>query len=552
VLGMQTIIPANRPVLAAGLPYHLIAKGNVFSQIPDNLRHSITINLYHSEMDRILSSPALSYSINLLALKIQRFGVTYEPASKTDAVTLQSYYDSGATALPLYLIQVKPVIKIDTVVVATGTLIGMGQPQYFEVVMTAPWGTERVLHNVIAGNEIVFGVNAVGITSEQVQARFSAVNANTAAENLHQVALHYWMEYDLFNQLIAKAVGIHTFRLPSVGLFSSPLTVDFLFGIPKSGFYRSRSMDLKYTRMSVAGSTLEEVISFTKRSGIYGSYLEGSIFEQLFRRTQGSGISAVQLLLDASAQQIPIYTLDSQNADQILPRLAISEEVKTEIRNALNVGKIAILSAREPAKGSWSGIGYLIQDPKTGGGAYMIDGGLNGGGLVEECGKPETVPLVQAIQAILMTTIIIAMLAAIIYELPVLVGAGVAAGGKVIVTLQVLMASMGMTFLAFPAYSGEPVVRILYHYTNRPEANFAGGMWSQTHATDVSSYTGIEATIKLGATPYPDKIIPVCDRGYFRFIGIVREHKWGEGGGTDYINEVRVPSEDILPAIPIH
>ena len=37
------------------------------------------------------------------------------------------------------------------------------------------------------------------------------------------------------------------------------------------------------------------------------------------------------------------------------------------------------LPARTVTIGSWSGSGYIVLDPKSGAGAYMISGGLNGG-----------------------------------------------------------------------------------------------------------------------------------------------------------------------------
>ncbi len=34
--------------------------------------------------------------------------------------------------------------------------------------------------------------------------------------------------------------------------------------------------------------------------------------------------------------------------------------------------------------GDWSGTGYIVTNPETGAGAYMISGGLNGGAASEE------------------------------------------------------------------------------------------------------------------------------------------------------------------------
>ncbi|MEK8022114.1 MAG: hypothetical protein VSS75_034995, partial [Candidatus Parabeggiatoa sp.] len=61
--------------------------------------------------------------------------VTYEPASEADAQALAQHEAAGGDALPVYLFQVKPVIKLDDTVIATGSAIGMGQPQYYSMIM---------------------------------------------------------------------------------------------------------------------------------------------------------------------------------------------------------------------------------------------------------------------------------------------------------------------------------------------------------------------------------------------------------------------------------
>jgi hypothetical protein len=76
---------------------------------------------------------------------------------------------------------------------------------------------------------MVFGIDGNGIIPETIQQRFAGKSSNTAAENLNQVALYYWMEFDMLNNFAAKAYGVIVQRLPSIGLFSSPLEVSYYF-----------------------------------------------------------------------------------------------------------------------------------------------------------------------------------------------------------------------------------------------------------------------------------------------------------------------------------
>jgi hypothetical protein len=131
VLDHYSIIPANLSRLSMGLPYRLITKLDKFAEIPARYRHHLTLKFYHSPSDRNLDNPAVSYTLSLPKVNSQRLSVLYEPATDTDAEALAKLQASGTDSLPVYLFQVKPVIKLDNTVLATGTPIGMGQPQYW-------------------------------------------------------------------------------------------------------------------------------------------------------------------------------------------------------------------------------------------------------------------------------------------------------------------------------------------------------------------------------------------------------------------------------------
>jgi len=91
VLGTQTIRATNRPVLATGLPYSLIARGATFKELPSSLRHHFKFSLYASEMDRILDEPALNLSISLPAIAGKRLTLSFEPAADSDRQVIESY-----------------------------------------------------------------------------------------------------------------------------------------------------------------------------------------------------------------------------------------------------------------------------------------------------------------------------------------------------------------------------------------------------------------------------------------------------------------------------
>jgi hypothetical protein len=94
------------------------------------------------------------------------------------------------------------------------------------------------------------------------------------------------------------------------------------------------------------------------------------------------GISAVKAIAIAQQQSQKIYTINKENRDTALPKLTIGGAVGDEIRNAINAGKEVIFHENAISAHGWSGYGYIILDPETGVGAYLINGGGNGGDLL--------------------------------------------------------------------------------------------------------------------------------------------------------------------------
>ena len=87
------------------------------------------------------------------------------------------------------------------------------------------------------------------------------------------------------------------------------------------------------------------------------------------------GISAVKAIAIAQAEGQKIYTINKANAQTALAKLPIGGEVGSEIRNAVNAGKEVTVHEKSINKHGWKGFGYIVIDPETGAGAYLIEGG---------------------------------------------------------------------------------------------------------------------------------------------------------------------------------
>jgi hypothetical protein len=119
---------------------------------------------------------------------------------------------------------------------------------------------------------------------------------------------------------------------------------------------------------------------FIKHRGLNSSYLEHKILENLLGE---ESISAVKALQIAAQNGIPIYTVNKSNINSILPTLTISENDKADIQNAVNAGKEVTVSRDNMTLQEWTGVGYIVRDPNTGSGSYMISNALGGGGTVQ-------------------------------------------------------------------------------------------------------------------------------------------------------------------------
>jgi hypothetical protein len=444
LLGARTIQPSTLPALAASLPYHVDVVASRAPALIPALEHTVELTLYASQTDQDNDSPALTQTIALADLGSKRLGITYRAATPNDQAVIDSYAQAGANNLPAYLINVVPVIQIDGADVAVGPPVGMGQDQFWAVTVGGPGnvGSNPHTYDRIAGDEMVLEIDRNGVTQDIIASRQNNPAPGAAAEGLHQIGLLYWSETDLANGFAASTGGFVRQRLPSAGLFSSPMTVQYSYGVPRFGFYQSVEVDIASAVLAAVGVNGGPTNSFNFAAGTQASLLEGRVLDQATGAAQGTASSAAQLLSDAAAQGIPLYTITAANAATVLPQLNVDPDIYNDISTALGVGKTVIVSQTAPDSLDWSGTGYVILDPDTGSGAYLIKGALNGG-EIPECEK-ERQPVTVAIQETLQTLMWLALLAAAVATAITITtstgGAGAPAGAQLLVVAVAIAA----------------------------------------------------------------------------------------------------------------
>ena len=229
---------------------------------------------------------------------------------------------------------------------------------------------------------------------EQTKNKLESANAvqlatltkhNVVGDMLYGTVFNYFALNDLQDNISATSANILSYRLPSYGIFSSRLTTQYWYGVPRNVLFGGLNMDIdhmKQHRTSKTNNAGEET-AFTKSIGTRMSAMEHLVPEQMFSTETDSaqGISAVKALAIASQQGQKIWTINQANLELAISKINLGEDTEMDIRNAVNSGKVVTAPEAKINFNGWIGEGYTMLDPQTGAGGYLIAGGGNGGFL---------------------------------------------------------------------------------------------------------------------------------------------------------------------------
>lgn len=386
-IGGRNIIVNEPSILMGTLPYRVVAQAEKFSVLPANLRVVANIELFTASPGGEEGSLILSKTLSLPKIAYGSLNLTHVPATASDAAVIDSYTKAGSESFPPYLVRFKPQLSLDGVIMASGDGIQAGEDVILRVTLAGAVADNPITFNITAGDEIEVGINGAGQAPSQGFALKDRKDLGTAAGNLYAASKVYWTKLDFQDQVMARLQGVVAARLPSAGIFSSPLSVTYNFGIPMKGSYHSRAVDVKSSAISAVALDGNQLTTsaFVMHSGMFGSSTEGSALEETFAKPIGKSSTTMRMLELANAQQIPIYRVNSANLVQLQTRLHHSPEVMADLNNSVNAGLEVIIPEHTQANGTWVGSGYIMIDPATGSADYRVSGGLSGAFSDEEC-----------------------------------------------------------------------------------------------------------------------------------------------------------------------
>ena len=370
--------------LPASLQYATYGETVIFAEIPDSDRDKVSFGIDGDVFTSFTASELYGKSV-LLA---------YEPATDADKAIYDSY--DSIFDVPAYAVYMKPVIYVDGEVTAEGDEyleITLGTKQTFTIGLSSALGSHDVTNDVTTGSMYAVTLDMQSITSSELQEIYdeaSALSDSVTETNVYSTdylgklltlaGRLYFAQVDMADIMTAEAYGVTAVRDLSEGITGYELRCDKLYGQVSGLSEGSLYIDVDTDRHSVISLTGDEDASreYMLSTGMMGSLYESTVWEEL---TGYESVSTISILAAAQEKGIELLLISSANMAEEMEKLNTTDTTKQAVTEAVNAGKIVTIPAEDMTIGSWSGTGYMVIDPETGAGAYMISGGLNGGSL---------------------------------------------------------------------------------------------------------------------------------------------------------------------------
>lgn len=435
----KKIIPQRSPTLLAGsLPYTLLQLGQQTAIVPTNLQHQFRIQLIRAQdLGLNDASPVLEFQEKTSQLANKRLTLTYVPSTPADAALISSYlpapHADGSpiqpnefpSTLPGYLIKLRAQLTVDGQIVAqSASALTMGTELVSRAGFTRLSGGDNwdigQAETHAAGQSTALGLSLQGVTSAQldrINTTLQDVRAKLQSGNLGELAgekisgsiltavVSSWFaaaeshgRRSQFQANVIETPGL------SYGFFHAKLKPIYWLGIVRHATYSGFNIDVPHLRTLSVSKTgdFKDWASFNRLRGQYMSSLEHSVLERFFSDATKcnipglagtpdlpsclEGVSASKLLAKASQAGQKIFAITPEiyesNPNIVQDRLAShSSQTKTRIQSYLSEGFVVTIHEAPLTQGGWKGAGFSALDPLTGAGAYVVEGGANGGEL---------------------------------------------------------------------------------------------------------------------------------------------------------------------------
>jgi transglutaminase-like putative cysteine protease len=417
VLGTKAVRATNPPTLAANLPYKLTAKAGSLAALPDSLQHRFTFSLYASSYDAALDAPLWTYQTETVKLAGKKLTLAYTPSTDADRQTIESYLpephadgspiqpEEFPQSLPAYKIRVTPELRVEGQAVATGGSFTLGTDLISRAGFTNMnlRGYDITQDQQVAGQVGALGISLNGIAASQLETlkqRLEDTHAKLQASQFETLTSEhltgdlltatiwsYFAAIESFGRIAQRQAKTVDIPGLSYGYFYANTEVAERWGVIHSISFPGMLMDVGHVRLIdvAADNNQQSWVNYNRLKGQHMSAMEHAIPETFFDDPNDSvtleGVSAVRALAVAASQGQRIYTLTQANQSQ-LANVHQSTGVMDAIRAALNAGKEVTVHEAPINYAGFNGAGYIIVDPQTGAGAYLIEGGANGADIL--------------------------------------------------------------------------------------------------------------------------------------------------------------------------
>ena len=410
VIGGKKIIEEYSSTLPSSLCGKLITTGARYASLPSSLQQKVTYYLESltqaGAIDEMLNGRK-TITLPYARVNNQKVTLSFAPYSQSDQDALESLLPQGditdpsqlPSNLPSY-IHVKPQLKLNGQVILEGTEISLGEKlninQAVQLVNSQSMRYKK--HKAHAGDYLALGTVSQSVSPtilkdlkkkmEDIQLILENGNPleieKLTREDI-QGNMHYATMLGYYASLFGKTESLQReFKVKETiigyGTFGLEVAENSRLGLPIGIKIGGIGLDIPMTKVVVANSNNRDNFkNYRMQAGAIASILEHETPEQMYNDHSSEGISTIKAFSLANKDNQKIYTIDTNNMLDILPKVQASPLVMSDIRSALYAGKEVVVHKRPVSVPGWSGTGYMVIDKTNYNTAFLIGGGGNGG-----------------------------------------------------------------------------------------------------------------------------------------------------------------------------
>ena len=382
----RTIRAIGSEILEGTLPFPLRSTTiQRYSDLPAATRQSLRLAFFSSSVALTGDSPDYTALLPLARIGSKRLSVESVGATAADQTALALYAAGNHASLPAGQIRVIARLRLGSEVLHESAPARYGTLHFWRANLRDAHGAEASTeaYRFPAGTAMVFAANAAGFDADRIERSYAGLpeaQSVSTAEYLARAGDVFWLLHDQLDQRLAATSDARALRLPSVGSFSTAISVRYFFGVPRTASTAGFVTDVKAVRLALAKTNAAAIPLLAAQMGASGAMQEGAVWSLLSGGRPGDvGISAPSLLRMALGEGQRLFQINIANVDTALQAMSLSVDAENEIRQAVIAGNTVVAHAAELQIGNWRGSGYTIFDPVTGAQLQRVEGGFAGG-----------------------------------------------------------------------------------------------------------------------------------------------------------------------------